>query len=285
MRPEPRGVLPAGVRQRLQYPAARPTDTMKSAPLPPKALLPYLELALERAGVAMVVTNSRREIEWANAAYGALTGWSLDEVRGRNPRSFLHGPRTNGRAADRLGAALRGGQGVKACELLNYKKSGEPYWVSMFVEPIRDAGGRVVRYVAFEWDITARKRAELAAGAARRRFEAACRVARLAVMHHDVCTDLVHCSAAMLDWLGIPASRPDLPFAELARYVHPQDRRMLRRRYVGAVNSGGALETSFRALSPRHGERELRCRGRLTGWDDGHHATFTLVFQEVGNDR
>ncbi|MFT3818925.1 MAG: PAS domain-containing protein [Rubrivivax sp.] len=258
---------------------------MEAAPPQSTLLLPYLELAFERTGVAMVVTNSRREIEWANAAYGALTGWSLDEVRGRNPRSFLHGPRTNGRAADRLGAALRGGQGVKACELLNYKKSGEPYWVSMFIEPILDQDGRISKYIAFEWDITARKRAELAAGASRRRLEAASRIARLAVMHHDVSTDLVHCSAAMLEWLGIPESRPDLPFAELARYVHSQDRWMLRRRYVGAVNSGGALETSFRALSPVHGEREVRCRGRLTGWDDGHHATFTLVFQGVENDR
>jgi PAS domain S-box-containing protein len=257
---------------------------MEAAP-PQSTLLPYLELALERTGVAMVVTNSRREIEWANAAYGALTGWSLDEVRGRNPRSFLHGPRTNSKAADRLGTALRSGQGVKACELLNYKKSGEPYWVSMFIEPIRDHDGRISKYIAFEWDITARKRAELAAGASRRRSEAACRVARLAVMHHDVSTDLVHCSATMLEWLGIPESRPDLPFAELVRFVHPQDRRALRRRYVGAVNSGSALETSFRALSPVHGERKLGCRGRLTGWDDGHHATFTLVFQEVEADR
>lgn len=251
------------------------------APVEPHALLPGIESALSSARVAMVVTNGRREIEWVNDAYTKLTGWRLDEIRGRNPRSFLHGPRTSGRAAGLVGGALRRGEAVAACEFLNYRKTGEPYWVGMHIEPVADERGEVTKYIAFEWDITERKRAESAAAATRRRFEAACRVARLAVLHHDLSTGRVHCSASLLEWLALPSGAPDMPFVELNKYVHLGDRREVRRRYVEAVNSGRPLEISFRAALPDGHEKSVRCWGDMTGWDDGHHAAFTLVFQEL----
>lgn len=257
-------------------------DAMKPDALGVAPFLPYLQVALGKAPVALVVTNRDREVEWVNAAYTMLTGWTLEEIKGKNPRSFLHGDRTSSETVARLAVRLRSGQPIRGIEVLNYRKSGEPYWTSMSIEPFVDASGEVAKYVALVSDITKQKNAEQSAWAIGRHLQAVCRAARLAVVHHDVTTGIAHCSDELLEWLEIPASTPKRPISELARHVHPDDRGRLRKRYLHAINSGLRLDTAFRIVSAAGTSRHVRALGILGGWDDGYPATFTTVLQDVG---
>lgn len=119
-----------------------------------------LELVAMNTRSLVVVTDAERRIRWVNPAYTALTGWTLDEVRGRRPGSFLHGPQTNAQDLARLADLLRSGQRVEGFEIVNHKKSGEPYWVSLHIEPVRGADGTISAYVAIQHDITGQKAAE-----------------------------------------------------------------------------------------------------------------------------
>jgi PAS domain S-box-containing protein len=121
-----------------------------------------LELIVANTTNMVVVTNGRREIEWVNPAYTRLTGWTLSEVKGKNPATFLHGPDTSAAEAAKLGALLNQGRAANDFELLNYKKSGEPYWVSLNIQPVVGAAGQVEQYVSIQSDITARKQHEQA---------------------------------------------------------------------------------------------------------------------------
>jgi len=147
-----------------------------------------LELVIQNTTNMVVVTNMHREIEWVNPAYTEVTGWTLDEVKGKNPRSILHGPRTDLKAASRLGGFLRKGLAVKDFEMLNYKKSGEPYWVSLDIQPILDDEGQVAEYIAIQSDITDRKRRELEIARMLRRLDEAQRIAKIGSMEHDLAT-------------------------------------------------------------------------------------------------
>ncbi len=95
-------------------------------------------------------------IVFVNEAFERLTGWTRDDVRGRNPR-LLQGPDTDAAEARRIGQLLRRGEPVHA-ELLNYTRQGQPYWVEFDVTPIADAGGQVRHMVSIERDITERRR-------------------------------------------------------------------------------------------------------------------------------
>lgn len=237
---------------------------------------------LGKAPVALVVTNRHREVEWANAAYTVLTGWKLEEMKGRNPRSFLHGEKTSSEAIARLAVKLRSGLPIRGIEVLNYRKSGEPYWTSMSIEPFVDASGEIAKYVALVCDITKQKNADQSACAAGRRLQAVCRAAKLAVVHHDVATGAAHCSAELLEWLEMFPSEPELPISDLARRVHLDDRGGLRKRYLQAINSDLRLDTAFRIVSASGTVRHVRALGILGGWDDGYPATFTTVLQDIG---
>merc|ERR1712232_160508 len=66
-----------------------------------------------------------------------LTGYSLDQVLGRNCR-FLQGPGTDQSAVDVIRKGVREGEDTSVC-LLNYKADGTPFWNQFFVAALRDA--------------------------------------------------------------------------------------------------------------------------------------------------
>jgi PAS domain S-box-containing protein len=125
------------------------------------------ELVLMQASVAalndmVLITKSDPldapgpQIVFVNDAFERITGYARNEVIGRNPR-ILQGKDTDRGELRRIRAALAASQSVHA-ELLNYRKSGEPYWVELDIVPVgqESAGGR--RFVAVERDITERRR-------------------------------------------------------------------------------------------------------------------------------
>lgn len=118
-----------------------------------------LAMVAERTDNAVILANALGEIEWVNAGFVRMTGWSLDEVRGRRPDSFLQGPYTDLFAVRDMGGQVRPEQGFHT-EILNYRKDGTSYWVDIEVQPISDAEGKVTHFMALETDISERKRQE-----------------------------------------------------------------------------------------------------------------------------
>lgn len=118
------------------------------------AELQRFRLAVENANDMVVITDARRRIEYVNPAFRRITGWAMDEVRGRKPGTFLHGPKTDPSTVERLKKALNRGDTVRDVHLLNYNKQGGIYWVSLNILPVRDASNRLRHYVAVQRDIT-----------------------------------------------------------------------------------------------------------------------------------
>lgn len=95
-------------------------------------------------------------ILFVNEAFERRTGWRRDEVIGRSPR-FLQGRNTDPRTVREIGEALRRWQPVH-CEIINYTRDGEEFWLEMDIVPIADDTGWYTHWVSVEHDITGRKR-------------------------------------------------------------------------------------------------------------------------------
>jgi len=132
--------------------------------------LKRLALVAENTTNAVVITNPDGLVEWVNAGFTRNTGFSLEEVKGRKPGSFLQGDGTDFGVVERMRAAVRARQGFQET-LLNYTKSGVPYWLAIESEPLRDADGNFVGFMAIEQDVTLRVNAEQALEAQRRRLQ------------------------------------------------------------------------------------------------------------------
>ena len=118
-----------------------------------------LALIAEETDNAVIVTDAEDRIEWVNAGFTRITGYTAEEARGQHPGRLLQGERTDPATVARIGAALRAGQTAHE-EIVNYAKDGREYWIEMSIQPIRDTDGTVVQFVAIESEITGRKAAE-----------------------------------------------------------------------------------------------------------------------------
>ncbi len=118
----------------------------------------YRKLALiaARTDNAVVLTDAAGRVVWVNEGFTRLTGYALDEMRGRTPGSVLQGPGTDPATVRRIRDCLQRGAGFTA-EILNYHKDGREYWVAMEVQPLLDEDGRIENFMAIESDITARR--------------------------------------------------------------------------------------------------------------------------------
>ena len=118
-------------------------------------------VAVERTRMPMVVTDARQPdgpIVLANQAFLDLTGYSVEEVIGRNCR-FLQGPDTNPDDVDVIRRGLAAHEEVHA-ELLNYRKDGTSFWNQLAVSPILDEQGTLLYYFGSQKDVSAKRRAE-----------------------------------------------------------------------------------------------------------------------------
>jgi PAS domain S-box-containing protein len=128
--------------------------------------LRLLESSISRLNDMVLITDAEPidepgpRILYVNRAFERHTGYTREEVLGKSPR-FLQGPGTQQAELRRIREALQLRQPVRV-ELINYKKSGEEFWVEIDIVPITDSRGWFTHLVAVERDITERKRAEQA---------------------------------------------------------------------------------------------------------------------------
>lgn len=119
-----------------------------------------LEAAISHLNDVVIITEAEPisepgpRIVYVNDAFERRTGYSGDEVIGKSPR-ILQGPKTSVLELRRIREALSNWDPVRA-ELVNYTKSGEPYWVEIEIVPLANEKGWFTHWVAVERDVTER---------------------------------------------------------------------------------------------------------------------------------
>ncbi len=118
-----------------------------------------LALVASETDNAVVRTDAGGLIEWVNAGFTRLTGYTLEEVRGRKPGSFLQGPKTDPETVKTIREHVATAEAVET-EIVNYSKDGKDYWVSVRIQPLRDADGTLTGFFSINSDISKRVREE-----------------------------------------------------------------------------------------------------------------------------
>lgn len=244
--------------------------------------LRMLEMIVENTSNMVVVADQSRRITWVNAAYTRVTGWVLDECVGKRPAELLHGPHTSLLDISRLAGRLHQGLPVQDFELMNYKKSGETYWVSLNIEPIRDAAGAITSYVSIQTDITERKKKELNTANLQHRLEMAQRLARLGRIERDAETGQSNWTSEIFRILGMARDGTPRGIQDFLAHAHPEDIGRVQAACGEALCSGDEIDVDFRVNGPSGMLRWVRCRGVPHGVEEGRfEAPLTLMVQDV----
>ncbi len=116
-----------------------------------------LSLAVEQSSSTIVITDRSGTIEYVNPTFCEVTGYSLEEAIGANPRVLKSGEHDDAFYRG-LWQTVSSGQAWHG-EMCNRKKNGELYWEQVSIAPIRDETGEITHFVAVKDDITERQAA------------------------------------------------------------------------------------------------------------------------------
>jgi two-component system sporulation sensor kinase C len=91
---------------------------------------------------------------YVNPAFEVMTGYSLEEIQGKNCR-FLQNHEHDQPALIHVRQALTSQREVVTV-LKNFRKDGTPFWNELYLSPIRNREGAITHFVGIQQDVTAR---------------------------------------------------------------------------------------------------------------------------------
>jgi PAS domain S-box-containing protein len=177
--------------------------------------------ALEAAANAIVITDQSGNIQSVNPAFTALTGYSAQEVVGKNPRLLKSGQQDEAFYRN-LWQTISSGQ-VWSGEVTNRRKDGSLYAEEMTITPLRNAAGVIARYIAIKQDVSGRKRAEEALRQSEEQLRAMFELASVGIAQADPRTgQWLRVNQKMCEITGYSAG--ELLQMRVPDITHPEDR-------------------------------------------------------------
>jgi PAS domain S-box-containing protein len=120
--------------------------------------LTLLSHTTEQNPASIIITNAHGEIEYINRSFTEKTGYSLEELKGKNPRVIKSGIHTREFYENLWHTILFGNKWHG--EICNKKKNGELFWESSLISPVLNENKEITHFVAVKEDITEKKEAE-----------------------------------------------------------------------------------------------------------------------------
>ncbi|MBI4100479.1 PAS domain S-box protein [Candidatus Microgenomates bacterium] len=115
-----------------------------------------LSRAVEQSPSSIIITDIKGNIEYVNPKFTQVTGYSSDEVIGKNPNILKSGETPQSEYKKLWGKITLGDEWRG--EFHNKKKTGELFWESASISPVRDSKGVITHFLAVKEDITERKK-------------------------------------------------------------------------------------------------------------------------------
>jgi len=184
-----------------------------------------LSSAVEQSPVSIIITDINGNIEYVNPKFTEVTGYTFEEVKGKNPRILKYGDTPRVYYENLWKTILAGDEWYG--EFLNKKKNGELFWEFTSISPIKNSNGEIINFLAIKEDITERKNLEEELKLSKEKAEELSRLKSvfLANISHELRTPMV----SILGYSEILKSEivnPDLRY--LAREIYDSSYRFMK---------------------------------------------------------
>jgi PAS domain S-box-containing protein len=175
---------------------------------------------LEQMSDGVAVFTQDGTFKYVNRAFQEMTGYDLKAMQ-LAASIVMPGLETDKDTIARLEAAIAAGQAFSG-EILNYRKSGEPFWNAFSIDPHRNEDGSLLHFVYLMRDLTSQKRAEDKASKLERDYRFIFENVQSAITVHGADTQIRVANPIAVELLGIgyedlAGSSPSDPIFELFR--------------------------------------------------------------------
>ncbi len=111
-----------------------------------------LASVVQQSSEIIIITSPKGQIEYVNPAFEKVTGYSFDEVLGKNP-SILKSGQYNGPFYQKFWDTITNGE-TWIGNFVNKKKNGKIYYEEAVVFPLKDANGKIANFCKISHDVT-----------------------------------------------------------------------------------------------------------------------------------
>ena len=210
-------------------------------------------VALASAGDGIVIVEPDGTMVWVNEAFTRLTGYTREEVVGRNIVVLNSGSQTPGDYRV-MWDTLAGGKPWQM-EIEKRNRNGSLSIYERTMTPVRDAQGVITHFVAIYRDISQRKRMELALGESEERFRTLAQSTLEAILIHDA-NAILEVNRAAAEVFGY--SESELVGRSLLELIDERDR--ARAATLLDSVSDAACEVRGLRKDGRNLDLEIHCR-------------------------
>ncbi len=211
-------------------------------------------LIVETAQEGVWLVEPTGQTLYANARMSALLGSEGAEVTGRPLTDFMDANDAALLLADAHEQPLQR-------EICLWRADGQRCWALISASPLVEEVGQAVGILMMVTDIHARKEAEERLRESEGLLREAQRVARLGGWFRRLDSDRVTLTGEIHEIYDFPRDQFELPFAQIAERIHPDDRARVTGSLNQVVASKGALEIQYRIIRPNGEERVLSGHG------------------------
>lgn len=120
--------------------------------------LQEISQAVEQSPISIIITDINGLINYVNPKFEKISGYTLEEVKGKNP-NILKSGYTSASEYSLLWDSIKNGKNWQG-EFLNKNKKGELYWEFATISAIKNDKGEIINYLVLKEDINDRKKVE-----------------------------------------------------------------------------------------------------------------------------
>lgn len=118
-----------------------------------------LSFVASKVNNAVVINNANNHVTWVNAAFEKITGFTLEDLKGKRLGDLIVGPKTDLELLAKAREMISRNQSFTV-DLLAYKKDKTPIWLSIYNTVVLNEDAEVDIEVEIIIDITEKKKAE-----------------------------------------------------------------------------------------------------------------------------
>ncbi|MFN0255836.1 PAS domain S-box protein [Pedobacter ureilyticus] len=121
--------------------------------------LTHLSFVASKVNNGVVISDDYNRVSWANDAFTAITGFTLEDIQGKPLGDLIRGPETDWSVIEEARKLISEKKSFTV-DILAYRKDKTKIWLSIYSTVILSEDGEVETEIEIIIDITAKKKAE-----------------------------------------------------------------------------------------------------------------------------
>ena len=219
--------------------------------------LSKLSLIVTKTASGVLVADPFGRVEWCNDSFSKMTGYPLEEIKGRKPKEFLQFPGMEEEPLKEMREKLAQKKPVEVT-LSNRKKNGEIFISRLEINPIFDESGTLLNFVSLQRDITGEITQQRELQRVNDRFNLITTLGGVGIWVWETATDKVYWSDVLIQQYG--ARKEDIEHNYYQFWqdsIHPEDRERVLASH-GLLHSGVSNSVSCENRIIRKDTGEVR---------------------------